>query len=95
MATETIESVAATNLNLHSAFHPFAPLSADEIRHAGDLLRGVWPANTDIYFKAITLEEPPKSEVLAFLEAEHNGSHLPSIARKAFVPYYLRRTVRH
>ncbi|KAL9094373.1 MAG: hypothetical protein Q9165_003223 [Trypethelium subeluteriae] len=92
MATEAVNSGFTTNIGFHSAPHPFAPLSAEEIRHAAQLLRGVWPADTNIYFKSITLEEPPKAEVLAFLESEHRGSKQPHIARKAFVAYYLRGT---
>ena len=95
MASEVVHSGPITETYLQSTHHPFAPLTAHETKYAGQLLRAVWPASTDIYFKAITLQEPLKAEALSFLEAEHAGAQLPHIARKAFVAYYLRRTVRH
>jgi len=74
--------------------HPLAPLTADEINVASGFVQNLWPAGTDLQFKAVTLEEPPKAEVLPFLDAEHCGAPLPSVDRKAFVNYYLRNTVR-
>lgn len=73
--------------------HPFAPLNSHEIQYAAQLTKGQWPVGTDLQFKAVTLEEPPKSEALPFLEAEHSGKTLQPPSRKAFVSYYLRRTV--
>lgn len=81
--------VPQKQLNLH----PLAPLSADEISVAAGLVRNLWPAGTDLHYKAVTLEEPPKAQVLPFLEAEHGRGPVPSIQRKAFVNYYLRNTV--
>lgn len=72
--------------------HPLAPLTADEINVAGALVRGIWPAGTDLHYKSVTLDEPPKALVLPFLEAEHGKGPLPSIPRKAFVNYYIRNT---
>ncbi|KAI9685764.1 MAG: hypothetical protein M1822_004324 [Bathelium mastoideum] len=92
MATEEVQSNSSTTFVPQSNAHPFAPLSAEEIKHARELLRSVWPANTEFYFKAITLEEPPKAEVLSFLESEHAGIQPKPISRRAFVAYYLRRT---
>jgi primary-amine oxidase len=73
--------------------HPLAPLTADEISIAAGLVQKVWPANTELHYKAVTLEEPPTAQVLPYLEAEHGQDTLPSIERKAFVCYYLRNTV--
>lgn len=73
--------------------HPLAPLTSEEIRTASSVLKSIWPQNVDIQFKAVTLEEPPKAEVVPYLEAEHNGTALPHISRKAFISYYLRNTV--
>lgn len=73
--------------------HPLAPVTANEITHASQLIRRLWPANTSLQFKAVTLEEPPKTLVLPYLEAEHTGRPLPSIDRKVFVNYYLQNTV--
>jgi primary-amine oxidase len=75
------------------ASHCIAPLSGDEISHASGLVKSLFPSNTSLQFKVITLQEPPKVEVLRYLEAEHNGAPLPAIQRKAFVNYYIRNTV--
>ncbi|RMZ80530.1 hypothetical protein DV737_g2883, partial [Chaetothyriales sp. CBS 132003] len=65
-----------------------------EITKAGDLVRSVWPANTDLRFKTITLFEPEKKSLLPYLDAEHSGGQLPLIPRKAFSAYYIRNTDR-
>lgn len=72
--------------------HPYAPLSAEEIKYASSLLRTQWPDSTDLQFKIVTLDEPPKREVLSYLDAEAHNDYLPAIARKAFINYYLRKT---
>jgi primary-amine oxidase len=74
--------------------HPLAPLSAAEIKSAASTIRASWPAHTDLHFKVVTLQEPPKVEVLKYLEAEHGSTSLPAISRKAFINYYIRNTVR-
>ena len=74
--------------------HPLAPLSASEITTAASTIRASWPAHTDLHFKVITLQEPPKVEVLQYLEAEHTGKSRPDVTRKAFLNYYIRNTVR-
>lgn len=76
-----------------TAAHPFAPLSRDEISTASSLIQSQWPEKADLQFKAVTLEEPAKAEAVPFLEAERNGQRLPAIDRKAFVNYYIRKTV--
>jgi len=76
------------------AVHPLAPLSADEIQTAVWHIKAQWPANVDLHFKCVTLEEPIKAETVPYLEAEFHGLSLPKIDRRAFVTYYLRKTVR-
>ena len=73
--------------------HPLAPLSADEIKNAATLIRGIWPTKTDLLFKVITLKEPLKAEAIRFLDAEAKGQTATFPARKASVAYYIRRTV--
>lgn len=73
--------------------HPLSPLTAAEITRSADLIRSLYPAKTNLQFKAITLEEPEKAQLVPYLDAEHNGSRLPKINRKAFVSYYIRNTV--
>ena len=51
--------------------HPLAPLSAAELQSAAAIIKASWPAQTDLHFKVVTLQEPPKVEVLQYLEAEH------------------------
>lgn len=75
------------------AVHPLSPLSASEITRSSQLVKALYPAKIDLQFKVVTLEEPPKSIVVPYLDAEHNGSALPSLERKAFVCYYIRNTV--
>ena len=94
MATE---STTSTSLPIrpskHSSLHPFAPLTADEIRTASSVIKSQWPADTELHFKAVTLEEPPKAEAVPYVEAEFHGGKLPNIDRKAMVNYYIKRTV--
>lgn len=73
--------------------HPLAPIDADEIKRAAALIRAQWPAGTDIHFKALTLEEPPKAETVPYLEAAFHGQDLPHVQRRVFAAYYLRNTV--
>lgn len=73
--------------------HPLAPLSASELQTAAAIIKASWPAHTDLHFKVVTLQEPPKTEALKYLEAEHNGKPLPAVSRRAFLNYYIRNTV--
>ncbi|CAF9907186.1 hypothetical protein IMSHALPRED_005464 [Imshaugia aleurites] len=74
------------------ATHPLCPITAAEIKQSVDLIRSLYPAKTDFVFKAITLEEPQKAQLVPYLDAEHSGRKLPHIDRKTFVCYYLRNT---
>jgi primary-amine oxidase len=73
--------------------HPLGPLTANEIVESARLIKSLWPSNTNIQFKSITLQEPDKSELAPFLEAEHQGRHPKSVERRSFVVYYIRNTV--
>jgi Cu2+-containing amine oxidase len=73
--------------------HPLGPLTAAEISESARLTKGLWPSNTNIQFKSITLQEPKKAELVPFLAAEHSGQRTPTIDRKSFVIYYIRNTV--
>ena len=74
--------------------HPLGPLTAGEITESANLIRSIWPANTNVQFKSITLQEPNKADLVPFLAAEHAGQSTPTIERRSFVVYYLRNTVR-
>ncbi|EEP78770.1 copper amine oxidase 1 [Uncinocarpus reesii 1704] len=53
--------------------HPLDQLRAEEILHAREAVLHAWPKAL-IQFRSIFLEEPTKSSLLPFLEAEHAGS---------------------
>lgn len=98
MATTEASIPAETSLPTRTAkqgsIHPLAPINAHEIQQAASLIKAQWPEGTDIHFKALTLEEPPKAETVPYLEAAFKGQNLPHIQRRVFVAYYLRNTVR-
>ena len=93
MATEQISPSPSATADTQVASHPLSPLTASEIVTGAKLIRGLYPTQTKIHFKAITLEEPEKAQLVPYLDAEHNGRPLPRIPRKAFVNYYIRNTV--
>lgn len=93
MSTEQVSSSPAAAVHKELASHPLSPLTASEITTSAELIRGLYPAQTKFQFKAITLEEPEKAQLVPYLEAEHNGKSVPRITRKAFVCYYIRNTV--
>ncbi|KAJ4354250.1 uncharacterized protein N0V89_005984 [Didymosphaeria variabile] len=53
-----------------AATHPFDPLSPSEISKAAAIVRARF-AKQDVNFRVITLKEPPKNEMIAFLDQEH------------------------
>lgn len=77
----------------YASAHPLCALSGDEIAYTAELIRSRWPAHTDLRFKTITLDEPPKAQLLPYLQAEATGQQLPILDRKAFTAYYIRNTV--
>ena len=93
MSTEQIPHVAEVGWTEHVAVHPLSPLAASEIVRAADFIRNLYPSSIKLQFKAVTLEEPEKSRLVPYLDAERGGRRLPSIDRKAFVSYYIRNTV--
>lgn len=93
MSLQTSSSYSSTAPRVQAAVHPFTPLTADEISIAVGLIKAQWPAHADFHFKVLTLAEPPKVEVLPYLEAEKAGRPLPRIERKALINYYIRNTV--
>lgn len=74
--------------------HPLGPLTAFEITESSRLIKSLWPADTKLQFKSITLQEPSKAELSPYLVAEHSGKSTPTIDRRSFVVYYIRNTVR-
>ncbi|KAK5169750.1 uncharacterized protein LTR77_005728 [Saxophila tyrrhenica] len=69
--------------------HPLMSLSIDETTQARDIILDAHPG-ASIYFRIVSLLEPPKAELTAFLDAEHSGrltSSTPRPARLAEVKY--------
>ncbi|KAL5392802.1 hypothetical protein DPSP01_000501 [Paraphaeosphaeria sporulosa] len=92
MSTEVVADTPSSRLVKGFAAHPLAPLSEKELTSAAAIIRASWPAHTDVHFKVVTLQEPPKAEVVPYLEAEHSGTQLPPVSRRAFINYYIRNT---
>lgn len=93
MSTDQASWAPMTQAVKQVAGHPLCPLTASEIKTSARLIRNKLPAQTDVQFKAITLEEPLKAQLVPYLDAERAGAKLPKIDRKAFVSYYIRNTV--
>jgi primary-amine oxidase len=53
--------------------HPLDPLTIDEINIARDVILNNY-ADVVVDFREIYLQEPAKTELLAFLREEHSGS---------------------
>ena len=69
--------------------HPLNALNIEETDAARDVILQSHPGGS-IYFRIIALLEPPKQELIKFLEAEHAGnvsSNTPRPARLAEVKY--------
>ncbi|KAK4200371.1 copper amine oxidase [Triangularia verruculosa] len=60
--------------------HPFDPLSPEEISQAAGLVRASFPGKRP-NFRFITLREPPKKDMVAFLERQLQGSSPSRTAR--------------
>ena len=93
MTTEQVSWATTVGVEKHAAAHPLSPLTASEITRSADLIRGLYPSKTDLLFKAITLEEPGKAQLVPYLEAENQGRRTGNLDRKAFACYYIRNTV--
>lgn len=93
MATESISTSLPVRTGKQAHVHPLAPINSNEIQNAVALIASQWPKGQDLQFKLVTLQEPAKDEMVPYLEAEFHGGKLPTIDRKVFVTYYLRRTV--
>jgi primary-amine oxidase len=70
--------------------HPLDPLSKAEFEKARQCIITARGNDIVIKFRAIYREEPPKHELVPFLETEHSGgitSNTPRPARLAMVQY--------
>lgn len=73
--------------------HPLGPVTKDEISQSSALIRAQWPEGTEFQFKIVTLLEPPKAELVPYLDALKAGQTPKPLDRKTTVIYYLRNTV--
>lgn len=65
-----------------AAPHPLSALSIEETNLARDVVRAAHPG-TVLFFRQNYLWEPPKTDVLRFLELEHSRQLTPSSPRPA------------
>lgn len=79
----------------NTLYHPLGPLTAAEYAKTAAILQASWTGDTSLHFKSMVLLEPPKAELIAYLDAERNGHHPAPLARRAYVAYYIRNTVGH
>ena len=80
-------NAASVGKKLHVHLHPLDPLTSNEISAASAVIRASYPPGSPLHFKAVSLEEPPKSLFVPYLEAEHGGRPRPFISRIAYVLY--------
>jgi primary-amine oxidase len=76
MATERLQSVAA-HVAGTSVPHPFDPLSNEEIEAVVAIVR---KEKGDVLFNAVSLKEPPKKEMMKWLEDPKNTPRPTRIA---------------
>ena len=71
--------------------HPLTPLTPAEISVCANALRSGFPlpAGNEFQFKAITLLEPAKVDILEWAEGRGKG---PKPARQGYICYYIRHT---
>ncbi|KAF7547660.1 hypothetical protein G7046_g8932 [Stylonectria norvegica] len=70
------------NSTTHTLPHPLAQLSRDENLRARDIVVGLHPPDTSLFFRSIYLQEPKRAELVPFLAVEHAGN-LPKAERPA------------
>ncbi|KAF2108826.1 amine oxidase [Lophiotrema nucula] len=78
-----------------ATIHPLDPLTPSEITSAAAIVRNYFPG-ASLIFRAITLSEPPKKELIPYLQAERLGEHLPSPPpRVAQIQFYLENATQY
>lgn len=75
--------------------HPFASVRDYEIRQASKLVKDAYPASAGVHFVQIDKVDPPKKDMIRFLEAERHGLPLPAIPRVLYCYYYTHETTFH
>jgi primary-amine oxidase len=70
------------------------PLTSVEIQTVSKIMNQHVGGKKPLHFKVITLEEPHRSEVLAFMTAHEQGLPTLHIERIGYACFYIRGTVR-
>lgn len=68
--------------------HPFDAVRDYEVRLASKLVKDAYPADADVHFVQIDRVDPPKADMIKYLEAEKYGGALPQISRVLYCYYY-------
>ncbi|ROT34472.1 copper amine oxidase [Sodiomyces alkalinus F11] len=61
--------------------HPLAPLSKAEFERARDTVVKLYGPDSSLFFRSIYLHEPPRADLVSFLQAEHDGTLTDSTPR--------------
>lgn len=68
--------------------HPFESVKDYEIRAASKLVKDAYPASANVHFIQMDKVDPPKKDMIKYLEAEKYGLPLPNIPRVIYCYYY-------
>ena len=68
--------------------YPFDSAKDFEIRLASKLVKDAYPASANVHFVQIDRLDPPKKDMIKYLEAEKHGFPLPNISRVLYCYYY-------
>jgi primary-amine oxidase len=77
MAFDRLKQAASHLTGLAAPPHPFDPLSESEIEQAVALIRN---EHTDVFFNAVTLWEPRKVEMMAWIKDPQHTQKPPRVA---------------
>lgn len=68
--------------------HPFDSVQESEIRTASRLIKEIYTPSDNVHFVQIDRCDPPKKDMLKYLDAERHGGPRPQIPRVLYVYYY-------
>lgn len=71
-----------------AAVHPFDSARDYEIRLATKLVKDAHQASDNVHFVQVDRCDPPKKDMIRYLEAERHGGNLPRIPRVFYCYYY-------
>jgi len=77
MVLERLQQMASHLTGQTTSPHPFDPLSRDEIAKAVEVIR---KEHSDVFFNAVSLQEPRKAEMMRWVAAPEAASRPPRIA---------------